>query len=111
AHFVTNPSGLRYLDLQTGSGAIARPGQRAEVHYTGWLTSGEKFDSSVDRREPSSSRPAPAESSRRTRNLFSRWSSSGCADQNFHQGGLRGKAEESSCFLKRASALPLCPLW
>src|SRR5438128_2623204 len=50
--FVTNPSGLRYLDLQTGSGATARSGQRAEVHYTGWLTSGQKFDSSLDRREP-----------------------------------------------------------
>jgi FKBP-type peptidyl-prolyl cis-trans isomerase FkpA len=50
--FVTNPSGLKYLDLQTGSGAVARPGQQAEVHYTGWLTTGEKFDSSVDRREP-----------------------------------------------------------
>jgi hypothetical protein len=36
--FVTNPSGLKYLDLQPGSGAIARPGQQAEVHYTGWLT-------------------------------------------------------------------------
>jgi FKBP-type peptidyl-prolyl cis-trans isomerase len=50
--FVTNPSGLKYLDLQTGSGAVARAGQQAEVHYTGWLTTGEKFDSSVDRREP-----------------------------------------------------------
>ena len=50
--FVTNPSGLKYLDLQTGAGAVARPGQQAEVHYTGWLATGEKFDSSVDRREP-----------------------------------------------------------
>ena len=50
--FVTNPSGLKYLDLQTGSGAVAAPGQQAKVHYTGWLTTGEKFDSSVDRREP-----------------------------------------------------------
>jgi len=50
--FVTNPSGLKYLDLEIGSGTPARPGQLAEVHYTGWLTTGEKFDSSVDRREP-----------------------------------------------------------
>ena len=50
--FVTNPSGLKYLDLQTGAGATAQAGQQAKVHYTGWLTTGEKFDSSVDRREP-----------------------------------------------------------
>ncbi len=50
--FVTNPSGLKYLDLETGTGAIAQPGQQAKVHYTGWLTSGAKFDSSVDRRDP-----------------------------------------------------------
>ena len=50
--FVTNPSGLKCLDLQTGSGAVATSGQRANVHYTGWLTTGEKFDSSADRREP-----------------------------------------------------------
>ena len=48
--FVTNPSGLKYLDIQAGSGATAQPGQKATVHYTGWLTTGQKFDSSVDRR-------------------------------------------------------------
>ena len=50
--FVTNPSGLKYLDIQPGSGAAARPGQTVKVHYTGWLTDGKKFDSSVDRRDP-----------------------------------------------------------
>jgi len=50
--FVTNPSGLKYLDLEMGSGAVAQPGQQAKVHYTGWLSSGQKFDSSLDRREP-----------------------------------------------------------
>jgi FKBP-type peptidyl-prolyl cis-trans isomerase len=50
--FVTNPSGLKYLDIQTGSGATAQAGQKARVHYTGWLTSGQKFDSSLDRRDP-----------------------------------------------------------
>jgi FKBP-type peptidyl-prolyl cis-trans isomerase FkpA len=50
--FVTNPSGLKYLDLEAGSGAVAVPGQTASVHYTGWLSTGQKFDSSLDRREP-----------------------------------------------------------
>jgi FKBP-type peptidyl-prolyl cis-trans isomerase len=50
--FTVNPSGLKYLDLKIGTGAVAQPGQQAEVHYTGWLTSGQKFDSSVDRKEP-----------------------------------------------------------
>jgi FKBP-type peptidyl-prolyl cis-trans isomerase FkpA len=46
---VTTPSGLKYEDLQVGTGAEARAGQSVKVHYTGWLTSGAKFDSSVDR--------------------------------------------------------------
>lgn len=39
-------------DLAVGNGAIATAGQSVSVHYTGWLTSGEKFDSSVDRNDP-----------------------------------------------------------
>jgi len=39
-------------DLQAGDGPIAAKGHRAEVHYTGWLTDGSKFDSSVDRGQP-----------------------------------------------------------
>ena len=50
--FTTTPSGLKYLDLKSGSGPAANAGQKAKVHYTGWLTDGRKFDSSVDRREP-----------------------------------------------------------
>jgi len=49
---VTTPSGLQYIDLTVGDGAEAKAGQRVRVHYTGWLTNGKKFDSSVDRREP-----------------------------------------------------------
>lgn len=45
-------SGLKYEDLVEGTGPSPTRGQRVEVHYTGWLTNGTKFDSSVDRGEP-----------------------------------------------------------
>jgi len=41
------PSGLEYWDLKIGTGAAASAGQTVKVHYTGWLLSGKKFDSSV----------------------------------------------------------------
>jgi len=44
--------GLQYWDLKVGTGATATAGQSASVHYTGWLTDGKKFDSSLDRGEP-----------------------------------------------------------
>lgn len=44
--------GLQYWDIKVGAGATARPHQTVKVHYTGWLTNGKKFDSSVDRGEP-----------------------------------------------------------
>ncbi len=40
-------SGLQYWDIKVGTGKTAERGQRVRVHYTGWLTSGKKFDSSV----------------------------------------------------------------
>jgi FKBP-type peptidyl-prolyl cis-trans isomerase len=49
---VTTKSGLRYEDLKEGTGAEAKKGDTVEVHYTGWLTNGKKFDSSHDRKEP-----------------------------------------------------------
>jgi len=49
---VTTPSGLKYVDLVMGTGEEATQGQTVIVHYTGWLTDGKKFDSSVDRGEP-----------------------------------------------------------
>jgi FKBP-type peptidyl-prolyl cis-trans isomerase len=44
--------GLEYWDIKTGTGATAQRGQMVKVHYTGWLTSGKKFDSSVDHGQP-----------------------------------------------------------
>ena len=51
---VTTPSGLKYTDLVVGTGASPRAGQTAVVHYTGTLTDGTKFDSSVDKGQPDS---------------------------------------------------------
>jgi peptidylprolyl isomerase len=48
----TTASGLRYLDEKVGDGAAPKSGQTVSVHYTGWLTSGTKFDSSRDRNQP-----------------------------------------------------------
>ena len=46
------PDGLKYEDLKVGEGAQPKAGQKVQVHYTGWLTNGKKFDSSVDRGQP-----------------------------------------------------------
>ena len=48
----TTASGLQYWDIVVGTGATAAPGNMVKVHYTGFLTTGEKFDSSRDRGEP-----------------------------------------------------------
>ncbi len=45
-------SGLKFEDLVEGEGAEASAGQQVKVHYTGWLTDGTKFDSSLDRDDP-----------------------------------------------------------
>ena len=45
-------SGLKFDDTVIGDGATAEKGQTVSVHYTGWLTDGEKFDSSKDRNDP-----------------------------------------------------------
>jgi FKBP-type peptidyl-prolyl cis-trans isomerase len=48
----TTSSGLQYWDIVVGTGATAVAGKPVKVHYTGWLTNGKKFDSSVDRGQP-----------------------------------------------------------
>ena len=42
-------SELEIEDQVVGEGDEAVAGQTVEVHYTGWLTDGTKFDSSLDR--------------------------------------------------------------
>jgi FKBP-type peptidyl-prolyl cis-trans isomerase FkpA len=49
---ITTASGLVYEDITPGSGAEAAAGRMVSVHYTGWLTNGDKFDSSKDRNDP-----------------------------------------------------------
>ena len=39
-------------DLTVGEGSEAVSGKEVTVHYTGWLTDGEKFDSSKYRKQP-----------------------------------------------------------
>lgn len=39
--------GLQYWDIKVGTGRTADRGNTVRVHYTGWLTNGKKFDSSV----------------------------------------------------------------
>jgi peptidylprolyl isomerase len=44
--------GLEFWDVKEGKGDAVKPGANLKVHYTGWLTNGEIFDSSVLRKEP-----------------------------------------------------------
>jgi peptidylprolyl isomerase len=50
--FNTTKSGLRYAILKEGEGVEADSGKVVTVHYSGYLESGTKFDSSVERDEP-----------------------------------------------------------
>ena len=43
---------LQVEDLVVGDGAEAQSGKEITVHYTGWLTDGTQFDSSIDRKQP-----------------------------------------------------------
>jgi peptidylprolyl isomerase len=43
---------LKYIDISVGTGPLAQSRKYYTVHYTGYLTDGTKFDSSVDRGTP-----------------------------------------------------------
>ena len=45
-------SGLKYVIIEQGSGPKPTAGQIVSVHYAGFLTNGQKFDSSFDRNQP-----------------------------------------------------------
>ena len=49
---VTTASGLTYIVTKRGAGAQLKAGDTVIVNYTGLLTNGLKFDSSLDRGEP-----------------------------------------------------------
>jgi FKBP-type peptidyl-prolyl cis-trans isomerase FkpA len=43
---------LQIEELEIGENTPCKAGDSVSMHYTGWLTNGKKFDSSVDRNEP-----------------------------------------------------------
>lgn len=49
---VTTESGLKYWEIKEGTGPAPQPDSTVKVHYSGWLTDGRMFDSSVQRGEP-----------------------------------------------------------
>jgi FKBP-type peptidyl-prolyl cis-trans isomerase len=49
---VKDKGGLKVWDVKEGKGDEVKAGAKVKVHYTGWLTNGKVFDSSVQRGEP-----------------------------------------------------------
>ena len=52
AEWKRQSSGLETWDAKEGNGDAVKPGATVTVHYTGWLTNGKQFDSSVARGKP-----------------------------------------------------------
>jgi FKBP-type peptidyl-prolyl cis-trans isomerase len=50
--YTKTDSGLKYYDFTTGTGAEAQANQLVLVHYNGWFTNGQLFDSSARRNQP-----------------------------------------------------------
>jgi len=49
---ITSVTGLKYVRIQAGNGITPKLGNRLTVHYTGRLTNGKVFDSSLDNGAP-----------------------------------------------------------
>jgi FKBP-type peptidyl-prolyl cis-trans isomerase len=45
-------SGLEYSDVKIGTGTVAQAGHSVKVNYTGWLSNGDEFDSSIGTGRP-----------------------------------------------------------
>lgn len=52
AEWTDTGSGLKVWDVKEGTGTPVPAGATVTCHYTGWLTNGTKFDSSLDRGQP-----------------------------------------------------------
>lgn len=50
--YMTTPSGLKYVVVKEGTGKSPSATDAVTVHYTGMLTDGTVFDSSINRGEP-----------------------------------------------------------
>lgn len=52
ANYKTMTGGLKVHDFKEGTGSLPQKGQTVVVHYTGWLTDGRMFDSSLKKGNP-----------------------------------------------------------
>lgn len=57
---VTTASGLQIIDIVVGNGDTVQAGDTVTVHYTGWLTDGTVFDTTLDDGNPVSFELNPA---------------------------------------------------